>query len=82
MNANMDQVVLDSFKTAFGIPKMQGTARIYLNKETKDKCELDYLVKRGMKDLPQNENAEDAPASAATAEALEEKADATKEMEA
>ncbi|MBN1167392.1 MAG: 30S ribosomal protein S24e [Methanospirillaceae archaeon] len=72
MNANMDQVVIDSFKTAFGVPRMHGAARIYSDKKTRDKCELPYMLKRGMKDEPGTEEAEDAPAGTATAEASED----------
>ena len=82
LNANMDQVVLDSLKTAFGIPKLEGTARIYPDVESKNKCELPYLVKRGIKEQPKDEEAKEAPAGAATAEASGKKADATNETEA
>ena len=63
LNANMNQVVLDPFKTEFGISRLKGGARVYETKEARDKLEPEYLIKRGM-----HEEAQDAP-SQDTAEA-------------
>jgi small subunit ribosomal protein S24e len=63
LNVNTNQVVLDSFKTEFGISRLKGGARVYDAKEARDKLEPAYLIKRGMR-----EEAQDAP-SDDTAEA-------------
>jgi small subunit ribosomal protein S24e len=63
LNVNTNQVVLDSFKTEFGISRLKGGARVYDTKEARDKLEPAHLIKRGMR-----EEAQDAP-SEDTAEA-------------
>jgi len=63
LNVNTNQVVLDSFRTEFGISRLKGGARVYDTQEARDKLEPAYLIKRGMR-----EEAKDAP-SEDTAEA-------------
>jgi small subunit ribosomal protein S24e len=47
MNVGKDQVVLDSMKTKFGITVLNGSARIYQNKDDLVKLERAYLMARG-----------------------------------
>jgi len=62
LNVNMDQVILDPFKTEFGISRLEGGARVYDTKEARDKLEPAHLLKRGMReeaqDAPSNDTAE------------------------
>ncbi|MCL2460592.1 MAG: 30S ribosomal protein S24e [Euryarchaeota archaeon] len=68
LNVNTDQVVLDPFRTEFGISRLKGEARVYETKEARDKLEPEYLMKRGMREEAQDAPPEE-PSSEGTAEA-------------
>lgn len=56
---NLDQrlAVLDSLQRRFGVSELRGSLRVYDSEETKLKLERDYLLNRGKKEAPKEEQA-------------------------